>query len=248
MATPHSRRREEESYFVSMTDMMVGLLFVFIIMLMYFALQYKDSAEELLTADATRADILEELKESLKRDGVEVQIDTETGVLRLPDDVLFKRGEVNPKPAGVDALKKLARALERIIPCYAVNPTPGAVRPASCLPATHSIELLYVEGHTDSTPIYRPPIRDNWDLSTERAKITRELLVAEAPVLAELRNTDPGDPTYARILSHVGQADSRPVFGATSPDQNRRIDLRIIMAKPKPVSIERIESGLGATQ
>ncbi len=248
MATKHSRAREEESYFVSMTDMMVGLLFVFIIMLMYFALQYKDSAQELLTADATRATILEELQESLKREGVEVSIDTETGVLRLPDDVLFNEGKVDPTEEGDDALKKLAHALARIVPCYAVNPDPAVARPSTCPPPTHSIELLYVEGHTDSTPIYRPPIRDNWDLSTERAKITRQRLAAEEPVLDRLRNTAPGDPTSAPILSHVGQADTRPIPGATTPDQNRRIDLRIIMAKPKPVAIEKIESGLGAAQ
>jgi flagellar motor protein MotB len=248
MAAKHSRAREEESYFVSMTDMMVGLLFVFIIMLMYFALQYKDSTQELLTADATRASILEELKESLTRDGVEVTVDTETGVLRLPGDVLFDQGKVTPRQEGVDNLKKLAHALERIIPCYAVNPDANGGRPPSCPPPTHTIELLYVEGHTDRTPIDRGPIRDNWDLSTERAKVTRWILTGEAPVLERLRNAPAGDPTSAPILLHVGMADSRPIPGATSPDQNRRIELRIIMAKPKPVVIEKIESGLGDSQ
>lgn len=38
---------EEENYFVSMTDLMVGLVFVFIILLMYFALQFQDVTEEL---------------------------------------------------------------------------------------------------------------------------------------------------------------------------------------------------------
>lgn len=246
MAAPHSRAREEESYFVSMTDMMVGLLFVFIIMLMYFALQYKDSTQELLTADATRTSILEELKESLKRDGVEVEIDTETGVLRLPDDVLFNRGETSPKPEGVAALEKLAQALALIIPCYAVDPIED--RPAACPPPSHRIELLYVEGHTDDTPIYRPPIRDNWDLSTERAKITRQRLVAVAPILDRLRSAPPVDPASAPILSHVGQADSRPISDAATPDRNRRIDLRIIMAKPKPVVIEEIEDDLGGAR
>jgi chemotaxis protein MotB len=37
---------EEESYFVSMTDLMVGLLFIFIIMLMVFALQYREGEKE----------------------------------------------------------------------------------------------------------------------------------------------------------------------------------------------------------
>lgn len=246
MAMLKTRAREEESYFVSMTDMMVGLLFVFIIMLMYFALQYKDSAQELLTADATRAGILEELKRSLKREGVEVEIDTETGVLRLPDDVLFNRGEAYPKPEGIIALEKLAKALEQIIPCYAVDP--NGARPEKCPETPHKIELLYVEGHTDSTPIYRPPIRDNWDLSTERAKNTRQFLSRIAPVLERLRSAEQKDPASAPILSHVGQADSRPIPTATSPDQNRRIDLRIIMAKPKPQIVDDIETGIGVGQ
>jgi flagellar motor protein MotB len=47
MATPVRRHiDEEESYFVSMTDLMVGLLFIFIIMLMFFALQYREAERE----------------------------------------------------------------------------------------------------------------------------------------------------------------------------------------------------------
>lgn len=246
MATLKSRTREEESYFVSMTDMMVGLLFVFLIMLMYFALQYKDNAQELLTADATRTTILEQLKQSLKREGVEVEIDTETGVLRLPDDVLFNRGEAKPKEEGVAALTKLAHALERTIPCYAFDPE--ASRPADCPPGGHTIELLYVEGHTDSVPIFRPPIRDNWDLSTERAKNTRQYLSGIAPILDRLRSAPIAEAASAPILSHVGQADSRPIPRAATPDQNRRIDLRIIMAKPRPVTLDEIEAEIRSGQ
>ena len=36
--TDGSHTEEDENYFVSMTDMMVGILFIFIIMLMVFAL------------------------------------------------------------------------------------------------------------------------------------------------------------------------------------------------------------------
>lgn len=252
MATSKARAREEESYFISMTDMMVGLLFIFIIMLMYFALQYKDSDQQLRTADVTRTEILQKLEKSLKDQGVEVQIDTETGVLRLPDDVLFNRGETEPKAEGKAALQELARALEDIIPCYAFDPSDD--RPKRCPAATHKIELLYIEGHTDSTGIYRPPIRDNWDLSTERAKRTRELLSEPArardpevkPILERLLSAAPDDPTSAPILSHVGQADSRPISRTATPDQNRRIDLRIIMAKPKPPPIGEIETSIGS--
>lgn len=37
---------EEENYFVSMTDMMIGVLFIFIIMLMVFALDYRSKTDD----------------------------------------------------------------------------------------------------------------------------------------------------------------------------------------------------------
>jgi hypothetical protein len=37
---------EDENYFVSMTDMMVGMLFLFIIMLMMFALNYRKGDDD----------------------------------------------------------------------------------------------------------------------------------------------------------------------------------------------------------
>ncbi|MFT3997365.1 MAG: hypothetical protein QM667_08155 [Asticcacaulis sp.] len=41
---------EGESYYVSMTDLMVGVLFIFIIMLAYFALHFRDTTAELTSA------------------------------------------------------------------------------------------------------------------------------------------------------------------------------------------------------
>src|SRR3546814_1051417 len=77
------RRRppeEGESYFMSMTDMMVGLLLIFIILLAYFALNLQSKTEELTGANRTRAEILNDLQQSLKDKGLQVEIDTKTGV------------------------------------------------------------------------------------------------------------------------------------------------------------------------
>ncbi|MBE0701623.1 MAG: hypothetical protein IH582_00310, partial [Afipia sp.] len=41
-----SHTEEDENYFVSMTDMMVGILFIFIIMLMVFALNFRQLTDE----------------------------------------------------------------------------------------------------------------------------------------------------------------------------------------------------------
>lgn len=43
----HDDNHEEESFFVSMTDIMVGLLFIFILIIMYFAVQAKIDAKKI---------------------------------------------------------------------------------------------------------------------------------------------------------------------------------------------------------
>lgn len=54
MSELSTRRRqgepEEESYFISMSDMLVGLLFVFIILLVYFAVTFKQKEDYLVGA------------------------------------------------------------------------------------------------------------------------------------------------------------------------------------------------------
>src|ERR1051325_3478494 len=102
---------EEENYFISMTDMMVGMIFIFIIMLMYYALQFRDVTDQMTGANRTRTKILEQIAQTLKKEGVEVSLDTQNGILRLPDAILFDSGIPTLKPAGVVAVAHLADAL-----------------------------------------------------------------------------------------------------------------------------------------
>ncbi len=112
------RRRppeESESYFMSMTDMMVGLLLIFIILLVYFALNLQTRTAELAGANRTRAQILRDLQTSLQAKGLQVEIDTQTGVLRLPDDVLFDKGDFRLTPRGEVAVEKVATAMTEVM-------------------------------------------------------------------------------------------------------------------------------------
>src|SRR5690606_32891699 len=114
----HEHAVEEENYFVSMTDMMVGLLFIFIILVMYYALQFREVTEELTGADNTRAEILQQIQASLKSKGVDVTIATQNGILRLPDSILFDSGQDTLKPDGQEKVARLALALDEVLPCY----------------------------------------------------------------------------------------------------------------------------------
>lgn len=58
--TGHEVEEAEENYFVSMTDMMVGILFIFIIMLMVFALQFQEQTE---TSETQIEEVLKRVEE-----------------------------------------------------------------------------------------------------------------------------------------------------------------------------------------
>lgn len=223
---------EEENYFVSMTDLMVGLVFVFIILLMYFALQFQEVTEELTGANKTRTEILEQLEKTLKERGVDVIIDPDNGILRLPDSILFDSGQSQLKAEGRMNVGSLADALRDVLPCY----SQGLVRSTTCPESQHLIESVYIEGHTDSDRYAGSGgLRDNWDLSVVRATNTFRALAEFEPELRSL--CAPKKDRCEPILSVSGYGPQRPVPDSQGTEdqrkqQNRRIDLRLIMMAP----------------
>src|SRR3546814_4694770 len=110
-----------EIYFRSMTDMMVGLLLIFIILLAYFAFNLQTKTEELTGANRTSAEILNDLQQTLKDRGLQVEIDTKTGVLRLPDDVLFDKGQWELTERGQADISQVASDMVEVLPCYTAS-------------------------------------------------------------------------------------------------------------------------------
>lgn len=200
---------EEESFFVSMTDMVVGVLFIFVILLMYFAFQLRDETEEIVnlekSVDETRTEILKELQQALQEAGIRVTIDPEDGVLRLPEDVLFESGERDLSDEGKRSVEKLGAALLIALECHAFPLREAAA--AKCEGDEHEVDTIFVEGHTDGDQIRGDPY-GNWTLSVSRATNTYRQLVESAPDLEQLKNQPTnGEP----IFSVSGYADRRPV-------------------------------------
>jgi chemotaxis protein MotB len=222
---------EEENYFVSMTDMMVGLIFIFIILLMYYALQFKDVTDQLTSADRTRADILQQLQESLKQKGVKVTIDTQNGVLHLPESILFDKGQAELQAQGGLAAGKLAEALDEVLPCYASE---GGSPTACKTKAKHLLESVYIEGHTDvDDPHGVGCLKDNLALSACRAVATFRAVVNARTTLRALCTFK--SSKCEKVLSVSGYGPERPVAIGADEDsmrRNRRIDLRLIMVTP----------------
>ena len=224
---------EEESYFVSMADMMIGLLFIFIILLLYFALQFQQKSKALTDAGETRAEILRQLKTRLDQRHLDMTIDTATGVLRPPAAILFAKGDYRLSPDGQQAVGIVAQAMAAVLPCY-TYPRPSR----RCSGSPHSIDAIFVEGHTDADALAGAgPVQDNMDLSALRATNTFRAIKMAAPGLLAMRNLPATDPQSSPILSVSGYGADRPVPGAGGGEagkaRNRRIDLRFLMMTPR---------------
>ncbi len=235
----HEYEVQEENYFISMTDMMVGLIFIFIILIMYYAVQLQSETQRLkvetqrLDGSGTRSEILAQLKERLEKElNVQIFVDNATGVLRLPDSILFDSGQAELKPDGKTAISHLAGALSDILPCY----TSDGGRRLECSKAEHLVESVYIEGHTDADAYSAAgrAIKDNWDLSAIRATNTFRAVVDARPDLTSLC-TQVVEQRCEPVLSVSGYGPQRPVSpGSSDADKrkNRRIDLRLVMVTP----------------
>lgn len=258
----------EDNYFVSMTDMMVGVLFIFIIMLMVFALDFRSKTDvqvdainvarevakklEVLReqvsaeisvldeAQRTRRQLLADLRDQLKAQGLNVQIDEANGVLRLTEDaVLFEPNDSRLPDRARQNVAKIAGVLDVVLPRYArCRSIDDRV---SCSGATgSSVETVFIEGHTDVTGVREPGERDrrNWQLSTERAVNTYREIIAQAPALRALRNS-----RREEIVSVSGYSSTRPIDPADTREswaKNRRIDLRFVMEIDSRQRLEEI--------
>jgi hypothetical protein len=84
---------EGESYYVSMTDMMVGVIFIFIIMLSYFAFEFRSTTAKLTTARHPETAALLQTAANLTPKTADIEIDYKAQVLCVPEAALSETGE-----------------------------------------------------------------------------------------------------------------------------------------------------------
>jgi chemotaxis protein MotB len=194
-----------EGYFASVSDMMVGILFIFLLLLTVFALNFREAEQEqkveyakfveaqkkateaegraresesnakreaaraaasnaenarfrsllfdavaqlekdIKDRETARRQLLVSLQQSLRDKDVIVSIDPESGILRLPEGLLFKTGDATLGKESVSRLQTLAKVLASTLPCY-VN---GADTSGCGKVVAPILETVLVEGHTD---------------------------------------------------------------------------------------------------
>ena len=112
------------------------------------AMTQKDSLNLAIKYHLTR-----NLTEGIQDEDIEVNVEKTVVFISISDKLLFKSGSYNVTDGAYTVLEKIAKV---------INDQP-------------QMEVM-IEGHTDTTPIKRDIIQDNWDLSALRAtSITRIL-------------------------------------------------------------------------
>ena len=252
---------EGAGYLVSVSDIMAGLLFIFIITLVAFVIQYQDAADkkeqerielqevedrkeeertrleqtvdQLTNNRRIRKNLLSRIENHLKARGVEVEVDQDRGVLRLTERTVQFRSNKSELDAGPrENLSVIAEVLAELLPCYAGGGG-GEAGPACDTQVRGKLEAVFIEGHTDNVPV--KGIADfNWRLAAQRAIATYLYLLEQQPSLGRLLNGDMRNPEP--LFSVSGYADQRPLVSHNEPTDeplNRRIDMRFIMTPPK---------------
>lgn len=231
----------DDSYFASFTDMLIGILFIFIILLVMVATNFQTQQNESRQATEavtkmieSRNIVLEEISKSLQEAGIKVEIDLEQGILRLPESILFDIASDRVNLQGRKALKKLAEVLATYLPCLGLADQKYQ-EACDCLrlKSKGCLEAVLIEGHTDT--LGSDMGYDNWGLSARRAITVFRELTASQPILDHQIVNAQNVPVLG-----VSSYEARRPVSNTDLRQNRRIDLRFIMRSPTPEDIHRI--------
>jgi len=231
----------ENPYWLSFSDIMAGLLAIFILTLVTLMIQlYQQIAvqkdvkrkvekalSELVQIDEMRKELLVEIKENLQKRGINIEIQENHSVIRIPDDQLyFKSGEH-------DIQKKLEKLVDQV----------GIVLEKALNKKNRMkyVDTIFIEGHTDSRPFKKQEM-GNWGLSSYRA-IAVWNFWTEKPG-KQLSFTKMKNTNNKNVFSVSGYADTRRVELNEDTDlkrkRNRRIDLRFSMKIPVAEDLKNI--------
>jgi len=230
----------DNPYWVSFSDIMAGLLVIFILSLIYLMIQLfqeislnretRNQVQEVLAQlsriEEIREEILNEVKTDLAELNIEVEIVEDNTVLRIPESQLYFEQSRYEIPISVEPVvgaigSKILDAIQRDN-------------------RLEFIDTIFVEGHTDGVPMNRE--MGNWGLSTYRAISVWNYWTAlpgNLSALKELKNRK-GEA----VFSVSGYADTRraQAIEITEADQkkNRRIDIRFTMHTPEGADLREL--------
>jgi len=218
---------EENPYWISFSDIMAGLLVIFVMAVLALILELTQTRadvtqaiKELAKAEQVRREILDEIAQELKKKNIEVEVVDNHTVLRIPDELLAfenNRYTIPNDPSVRKTVREIGKALYDAI---------------TMLNRWEYLDTIFIEGHTDRRP--SPRKLGNWGLSTFRAISVWNFWNDQLPTDARLANLKNHSGKF--LFSVSGYGATRPVTATQNTEaefrQNRRIDIRFTVKRP----------------
>lgn len=234
----HGIQEEDNPYWMSFSDIMAGLLVIFILAcatLLLRLAQMEDKVsqniQELKKATQTRSTILNEILVELKNQGIDVELSDNHSVLRIPEKAFhFKTGRYEINPEHRQTATHIGKALYESI---------------SRGDRWKFLETVFVEGHTDSRSArnYR---MGNWELSALRAISLWKFWIENPEYGEQLQNLR--NRQGKLLFSVSGYAATRRVeqkeTSASAMRKNRRIDIRFTTRQPSMMELQKVSDPL----
>lgn len=242
--------KKNSHYALSISDLIMGLLFIFILILMKFMLEYQSKKENLFQPLLERTKLLEKLEKEIKKKNIQVEIDTAIGVLILPNTHYFDKSKYSLNQKGKNTFKKIKKIFSILI-CYSdlnnidtknLWPSSKGKNKKSSLKQWQSyckkkypkhqalIDSILIEGHADSTPIgqgsslRKKGINTNLDLAVKRAQTVFVFLLdyKEETKQYDVIQGPKHTKESGNYFYALRNKKGKPLFGVTSYGSLRR--------------------------
>lgn len=237
---------EENPYWMSFSDILSGLLILFVLASVVLMVELMEAKQELENkqesfteelemlhkAEGVRKTILHEAAELLQQRGIQVTVSENETVLSIPNDILgFESAAFNIGPQFESTALEIGEVLSHVI---------------NQDNREQYLDTIFIEGHTDSKNFNGMMGKGNWGLSTFRAISLWELWrdsLPDALKLDGVTNRD-GNP----LFSVSGYAATRRAVETEITDHdyrsNRRIDIRFTIRRPSSAEYESVRNRL----
>lgn len=157
-----------------------------------------------------KAQIVQQLSSALRKSGIDVSVDEQTGAIALPSQMLFTTNSATLSNGG-------QKYLRRFLPVYLDVLLSDEFR-------SYVAEII-IEGHTDSNGTYL----HNLQLSQERALSVANYVLGDSFMSDTLGLNASAKKTLLGLVTASGRSFSAPVLGANGDeDQNasRRVEIK----------------------
>lgn len=216
--------QEETSFWISISDLMAGVLIIFILLFIFKMLDYqgeiekqkvvtnelnelqeelRQTKEKVIELSSTRLKIIALLKDEFEKENIDIVIDENTGAIKLKEGILFDTSQSNIKPAGKEFLQKFMPVYFRIL--------------LDNEEIRKELGEIIIEGHTDdiSSYIY------NLKLSQDRSFNVVKFLMSDE---FEYKNKK----LLIKYLTANGKSFSNLIYkeGEVDRDSSRRVEFK----------------------